>query len=147
MILSKEDVLKRLCCYIRQLFAHIRSEKPDMAKSIDDLPIMKDEVKAAVTKWKVESTEPDNISSEKLKVIVDWGIEQLAELLNAIYVLGEIPIEMCKSIFIKMPKRPGSNQCEIFREKISSMSHITKIMLSIIWNWVRNKIKPEISKF
>ena len=52
---------------------------------------------------------------------------------------------MKKSIFIAIPKKTATTECEQHRT-ISLMSHITKILLRIIMMRVRNKIKPEIAE-
>lgn len=51
---------------------------------------------------------------------------------------------MLKSIFITLPKSPGTVECSNHRT-ISLMSHVLKILLKIILERIRNKIKPEIS--
>ncbi|GFN91009.1 endonuclease-reverse transcriptase [Plakobranchus ocellatus] len=54
-------------------------------------------------------------------------------------------IDLSKSIFIALPKKPGATECELHRT-ISLMSHITKILQKIIMLRIRIKIKPEIAE-
>ena len=51
----------------------------------------------------------------------------------------KIPQDLSKSIFIALPKKPGTLECELHRT-ISLMSHITKVILRVIM------MKPEISQ-
>ena len=49
------------------------------------------------------------------------------------------------STFITIPKKPGAVDCNKFRT-ISIISQLGKIILRIVLNRIRNKIKPEISE-
>ncbi|GFO05641.1 RNA-directed DNA polymerase from mobile element jockey-like [Plakobranchus ocellatus] len=117
-----------------------------MKNNFAGLPVMKEEVKAAIKKMKHgKATGPDNISVELIEVLEDFGIGRVTHLLNEINDTGQIPTDLSKSIFIALPKKPGATECELHRT-ISLMSHITKILLKIIMLRVRNKIKPEIAE-
>ncbi|GFO24710.1 transposon tx1 uncharacterized 149 kda protein [Plakobranchus ocellatus] len=106
---------------------------------------MKEEVKAAIKKMKHgKATGPDNILIELIEALEDFGIGKVTRLPNEIYDTGQIPIDLSKSIFIALPKKPGATECELHRT-ISLMSHITKILLKIIKLRVRNKMRPEIA--
>ena len=52
---------------------------------------------------------------------------------------------MHKSIFITIPKKPGAVECNLFRT-ISLMSQITKIILKVILNRIKGKLKLEIAE-
>ena len=52
---------------------------------------------------------------------------------------------MLKSVFIVLPKKAGATECELHRT-IGLMSHVTKILLTIVMMPVRNKIRPEIAE-
>ncbi|GFR57495.1 endonuclease-reverse transcriptase [Elysia marginata] len=73
---------------------------------------------------------PDGITIEALIALGDWGISQITDLLNIIYDNGEIPEEMCKSVFIMLPKKEGATECSLHRP-ISLMSDLTKLLLRI----------------
>ena len=94
---------------------------------------------------KNKATGPDEIPSGVIDAIGDTAIDLLHQLFNNIYDSGEIPEELCKSIFIALPKKPGATSCENFRT-ISLMSHITKILLRVCINRMRTKINFEISE-
>ena len=63
--------------------------------------------------------------------------------MNEIYDTGEIPEDLCRSIFIALHKKPGEVECELHRT-ISLMIHITKLILRIIMERVCSRIRPEI---
>ena len=90
-----------------------------------------------------KATGPDEIAVELIKSLEEFGVEKLTELLNEVYDTGDIPEDMSKSIFIALPKKPGATECGMHRT-ISLMSHITKILLKILLNRVKNKTDPEI---
>ena len=61
------------------------------------------------------------------------------------YNSGNIPEDLSKSIFIALPKKPGATECELHRT-ISLMSVVIKVILRILMQRMRNKIRPEIDK-
>ena len=67
----------------------------------------------------------------------------MTDIINEIYDTGEIPEDLCRSIFITLPKRPGAVECELPRT-ITLMNHITKLILRIIMERVCSRIRPEI---
>ena len=69
----------------------------------------------------------------------------LTKLLNSIYDSGKIPKDLAKSVFITLPKIPGTIDCELYRT-ISLMSHLTKVLLRIIMTRMRKSLRPEISQ-
>ena len=65
----------------------------------------------------------------------------MTDIINETYSTGE-PEDLCISIFIALPKKPGAVKCELHRT-ISLMSHITKPILRIIMERVHSRIRPE----
>ena len=107
---------------------------------------MKDEVREAMRKMKAgKAIGPDGLSIELIEALEKYGIEKVTTLLNEIYDTGQIPVDMSRSIFIALPKKPGATDCELHRT-ISLMSDVTKLLLRIIMMRVRNKINPEIAE-
>ena len=51
---------------------------------------------------------------------------------------------MCKSIFILLPKKDGATECGMHKT-ITLMSHLTKLLLRILMQSMRSKLRPEIS--
>ena len=146
IIMDKKKILERWAEYIREIFEDNRKEHDVMKKNFAGPPIMKDEVREAMRKMKTgKATGPDGLSIELIEALEEYGIEKVTTLLNEIYDTGQIPVDMSRSIFIALPKRPGATDCELHRT-ISLMSHITKLLLRIIMMRVRNKINPEIAE-
>ena len=146
IIMDKEKILERWAEYIGELFEDNRKEHDVMKKNFAGPPIMKDEVREAMRKMKTgKATGPDGLSIELIKALEEFGIEKVTTLLNEIYDTGQIPVDMSRSIFIALPKKPRATDCELHRT-ISLMSHVTKLLLRIIMMRVRNKINPEIAE-
>ncbi|XP_067656379.1 fucolectin-like [Haliotis asinina] len=61
-----------------------------------------------------------------------------------IEVYGIRPDDMLKSVFIALPKKPNRLDCEEHRT-ISVMSHTLKLLLKIILERCRYKIRPEVA--
>ena len=102
-------------------------------------PITKEEVKKVIKKMKVgKAPGIDDITTEHLKGLDENGLDKLTELCDLIYNTGYIPDDLKHSLFITIPKKKKAQNCCEFRT-ISLMSHITKIILSIII--LRNKVK------
>ena len=113
---------------------------------MDGPPILKEEVSAAIRKMKHgKAVGPNNIPIEVFAVLEDIGIDFLTKLLNSIYDSGKIPKDLAKSVFITLPKIPGTMDCELYRT-ISLMSHLTKVLLRIIMARMRKSLRPEISQ-
>ena len=146
IIMDKEKILERWAEYIGELFEDNRKEHDVMKKNFAGPPIMKDKVREAMRKMKTgKATGPDGLSIELIEALEEYGIEKVTTLLNEIYDTGQIPVDMSRSIFIALPKKPGATDCELHRT-ISLMSHVTKLLLRIIMMRVRNKINPEIAE-
>ena len=145
MLMEKEEILNRWSEYVEDLFSDNRGTKPEIKKKIEGPCILKEEVKAALKKMKNgKASGPDNIPTEIITALEDLGIDMTTKLLNAIYDSGTIPEDLCKSVFIALPKKPGATECELHRT-ISLMSHFTKILLRVLMHRMRKSLRPEIS--
>ena len=132
IITEKDDILERWTEYIEELFRDNRGGKPEIRKNIDGPKILQSEIRAAVSRMKGNKARgPDGIVIEMIKALDDFGIEKLTIMANEIYDTGKIPQDLSKSIFIALPKKPGTIECELHRT-ISLMSHITKVILRVL---------------
>ena len=144
--MEKKDILLRWSEYIEELLYDDRGEKPEIAKPMEGPSILQAEVEKAIkTMMKGKSVGPDSIPVESYEALDKWGVKQLTDLLNTIYNTGEIPNDLSTSIFITLPKKPGTTECECHRT-ISLMSHTMKILLRILMERIRTKVRPEISE-
>ena len=79
-----------------------------------------------------------------LKTLGQDGIGVLYKLFNQIYNQGVLPEEMSHSVFVSLPKKPGTLLCEEHRT-ISLMSHLTKVLLKVLGKRINPKIETELN--
>ena len=146
IVMEIEEVLRRWEEYVKDLFEDERGEKPRLDIPMNGPEILKEEIVKVVKKSKKgKSPGNDKITIEMIEGSGDFGMQKITELTNKIYNTGFIPEEMYKSIFIAIPKKPGAVECNLHRT-ISLMSQITKIILKVILNRIKQKLKPEIAE-
>ena len=80
-----------------------------------------------------------------ITALEDLGIHFLTEFANKVYDVGSFPDDLSKSIFIAIPKKIGTTECELHRT-ISLLSHVTKIILRVIMLRARNKSEQKSRK-
>lgn len=51
---------------------------------------------------------PDDITTEIISGLVEWGIDQITRLLNTVYDTGYISPDLWKSIFIAITNKAGA---------------------------------------
>ena len=147
IIKDKLKILERWEEYIKDLYGdNERNEHYRIRTNTEGPQILKSEVEYAMKKTKKgKAPGPDNITIELLEALEEFGVDQITKILNNIYDTSEIPEDLSKSIFITLPKKAGAIECELY-STISLMSHLTKILLRIIMNRTRNKIRPGIAQ-
>ena len=107
---------------------------------------MKAEVESTLKKMKRnKDAGPDEIVTEMLIALGNFGTETVTELVNRVHDSEDIPDNISKTIFIALRKKLGAISCELHR-KISLMSHVIKLILKIIMYRARGKIRREIGK-
>jgi len=74
------------------------------------------------------------------------GVDVLWILFKNIYETGQIPTEMLKSVFIAIPKKSNTLDCENHRT-IGLMAHTLKLFLKIILRRIRRKILPRNPRY
>ena len=144
VVMESEEVLARWTEYIAELFVDDRVEHLDLNDNGEGPSIIRAELEAAVKQMKKgKAMGDDEIAVEMLVALGEDIIDVLMEIVEGIYERGEPATQMYKSTFITLPKVPGTLECNKHRT-ISIMSQITKIILRIVLNRIRNKILPEI---
>ena len=124
----------------------IEEEKPRIHIPMTGPEILEEEIVSVIKNFKKgKSPGNDEVTIEMILASGNFGIRKIVELANKIYNTGYIPKEMYKSIFIAIPKKPGAVECNLFRT-ISLMSQITKIILKVILNRIKQKLKLEIAE-
>ena len=87
----------------------------------------------------------DGVTIKMILANGNFGLRKIVELANKIYNTGYIPKEMYRSIFIAIPKKPNAVECSLHRT-ISLMSTITKIILRVILNRIKKKIRFKVAE-
>ena len=101
-------------------------------------PILEEEVHKAVQLMKRNKAHrPDVILTDMIKSIDDLGIKKLTVILYCFY-------DLCKFIFIALPKKSSAIECELHRT-INNMSHVIKILPKLLMTRTRSRIISEIS--
>lgn len=145
ILFEQTEVLNRWSQYIGELFEDERSETPTPTNKHGP-PILTAEVENAIKKTKDGKAQgEDGITTEMLKALGEFSITTLTDLFNDIYESGHIPDELTRSVFITLPKKPKANECADFRT-ISLMPHVTKILLRVILERIKQKINREVGE-
>ena len=146
IVMKIEDVLKRWEEHVKDLFEDNRGERPRLHIPMTGPELLDEEIISVIKSFKKgKSPGNDEVTIEMILASGEFGMRKIAELARKIYETGYIPKEMYKSIFITIPKKPGAVECNLFRT-ISLMSQITKIILKVILNRIKQKLKPEIAE-
>ena len=130
------------------LFHDDREEDDDKTASYESGPsILKEEVRWALQHCKPgKAAGPDEVVVEMLIALQEDGVDVLWSLFENIYETGQIPSEMLKSVFIAIPKKSDTLDCENHRT-ISLIAHTLKLFLKIILRRIRRKILPQIPTY
>ena len=146
VVMVMDEVLSRWEEYVKELFEDNRGVKPRIHIPMTGPEILEDEIVNVIKKFKKgKSPGNDETTIEMILASGNFGIRKILELANKIYNTGYIPKEMYRSIFITIPKKPGAVECSLHRT-ISLMSQITKIILKVILNRNKRKLKQEIAE-
>ena len=145
ILMEKEDILNRWSEYIEELYHDDRGPPPHIHNE-EGYAILEEEIHNAFRKMKNgKAAGPDDLPFELIAALDELGIKSVTKLVNNIYDTGTIPEDMKRSVYIALPKKPGTVDCDQHRT-ISLMSHLTKILLRVLMNRIRNKILPEVSE-
>ena len=86
----------------------------------------------------------DEIALEMIEALGSFGHYKITDMANCVYESENVPDETIESIFIALPKKPGTTYWKAHRT-ISLMSHVTKIILGVILNRNRTTIREKLS--
>lgn len=143
LILEKEEILKRWNKYIGELF-HDKKKTTGNTKKYRWTGNIKN------SKWKqhwpnwTETKQCKRTVKEMIKALDDFNIDEITEIISEIDNSGDIVEHLSRSIFIALPKKPGTNKCE-FHWTIILRSHITKLITPILIR-VCSRIRLEIGQ-
>ena len=114
LVTEKKDVMNRQSKYIEQLFDVDIGKKFIIREGTSGLPKLKEEAASIIKKMKKgKATSPDQVVVKMIEAAGGTALDKFTLLLNKIYVIGTIPTEISKSIFIiTIPKKAGALECE-----------------------------------
>jgi len=145
ILFDEEKVAERWVEYVQDLYNDQREDMPKFMRSTGHR-ILKAEVESTIRLMKCgKVVGPDDIPIEALMASSEDITDLITNLCNIIYNSGYIPMEMRKSVFLQIPKKPKAQNCTDFRT-ISLMSHVTKLLLKIIQIRIKYRRDKEISK-
>lgn len=146
ILMETNEVLQRWSQYIDDLFEDETREFPEILREMEGPEILKSEIQKAMKSMKTgKSPGDDGVMIEMLKAGGEILLDKITTIANKVYNTGIIPEEMGKSVFIAIPKKAGTTDCEQHRT-LSLMSHITKIILKVILERIKPKLEREIGE-
>ena len=130
--------------YVSELYNDKRGN-PLLVQNVDGEEILLSEVEKAVKELKSgKAPGGDQLTSEMIKALDEFGLEVIHKLVNEICNASYIPSNMNESIFVRLRKKPKATMCTEYRT-LSPMSHLLKLILRIILLRNREKIEQEIN--
>ena len=103
------------------------------------------EIKIAVSKMKRgKAVGNGQIAYEMIGALGEFGVSKITEIASYIYHSEESPRQMLESVFFPLLKKPGTTECKEHRT-ISLMSHVTKIVLRVLLNRMKQKLRSKLS--
>ena len=143
ILFEADKIIERWKEYIEDLFQDERSENP-IKNFLGGPDITRHEIEATLRQMKKgKAVGVDNISTEALQALGEFGIEKLTNICNEMYKSAQIPEDLRTSIFIVLPKKQKATDCSDHRT-ISLMCHTLKLLLLIILKRITNKIDSNV---
>lgn len=152
LIMDPKKKLERWKEYVLDLFNDNRSVEHGIRHAETGPPITKEKVSRALKMAKTgKALDPDEISTEILKLLKDHRISILTDLFNIrvyntrIYNTSILPSDWLRSTFVTILKKNKSVKCSDYRT-ISLMSHAIKIFLKIIHGRIYHRLEEQMSE-
>ena len=144
--MEMSEVLERWKEYITELFDDEREERGYITVTMEGPTILREEIQKAIRKMKGgKAAGEDGIVVEMLRALGDYGSEKITWMANYMHDTGELPEQMEKSLFLTIPKKPGTLECSKHRT-ISITSQISKVILRVIMDRLKGRIRQEIGE-
>ena len=136
--------MKRWEEYVEDPFDDTRHENP-INDFLQGPPILRSEIEGALKQMSTgKACGIDDISTEALKAMGDFGLDKLTSLCNQMYKNAYIPEDLRTSVFIVLPKKANAIECSDHRT-ISLMCHTLKLLLTVILRRISTKIDAVVS--
>ena len=134
---KKQDVLKRWTEYCSELHTHNNNRRSQGVRCPSTV--------AVKSPKKGKSAGMDNIPSELVQAGGEAMIGMLLIICNKIWQTGEWPTSWTQSLIITLPKKGNLQLCQNYRT-ISLISHPSKVMLRILLNRLKPKLRRSSKK-
>ena len=145
ILMESDEIKARWEEYIKELHDDIREEI--VCQTNNEGPeILKEDIRKAMKSMRNgKAVGTDGIAKEIIESLGEKGVGIVTEIANKIYENGATPNQMRETIMIKIPKVEGTLKCEQ-HQTICIINHIAKIILKVITERIRSKIRPEIAE-
>ena len=145
ILTEKEEIKERWKEYVEDLYKD--DQRGDLEETRTDENgeyILHSEIRQAMKNMKKgKAVGEDGVAIEMLEALGDYAKDIITRLANRIYENGDFTEQMCKSLFITLPKVSGTLDCNKHRT-LSIMSQVTKLILRVIINRIRTRLRHEI---
>ena len=124
IIMEKEKSLERLEEYIKALFEDNRESVMNINREKENLPFTNDEIEIVIKSIpRNKSGGPDDVAIELIQSMDDLGVAWITIIANKMYEEGHFPLDMRRSTFIDLLKKPGTAKCELHRTRCGSREY------------------------
>ena len=140
---EKDQINKRLKEYMEELYDS-KLERPEYKTTENVVISLVEFFNAARGISNNEAPGSDGIPMEFVKYGGNRTLSQVCQLIHRIYQQEEeIPEEWFESIFVEIPKKPGTKKCEEHRT-IALIPHAMKILCKTMYNRISIKINRQL---
>lgn len=147
ILTESQEIKDRWKTYCEELYKKddkVNSHPFPIQKDEDEPPILLAEVMSAIHKLKNgKSPGCDDVPAELIKATGATGAKLMLKICNSIWKTRQWPTDWVKSIFIPLPKKGDTRQCQNNRT-IALIPHASKIMLYIIAGRMEQYINREL---
>ena len=141
-----KDILQRWRDYVEDLYCDENNLTNKDSDQSPTLPILKSEVEDNVRKLpKNKVAGIDNLSAKLLRIDNQQMTKIVCQLCNKILESGERPTDWFRTIFVQIPKYPGTTECAGHRT-ITLISHSSKIFFCILLSRMTKTAEEQIAE-
>ena len=143
--MGQDQIKGRWTEYINSIYSDAeRKDKPVIGIQINGNLTTRDELRYVMKQMKKnKAVGNDQIAFEMIGALGNFGLDKITDITNSVYESENVTNEMIESIFIALPKKPGTTNCKEHRT-ISLMRHVTNIILSAVLNRNNSTIREKL---
>jgi hypothetical protein len=151
LLSDSDEINRRWKEYIEELYN--KAERPEEIEMEEETEVEREQLGPSILEREIlygihdlkvgKAEGEDGIPAEMLKALEGAGQEHLIKLCKSIYDTGIWPEDFLHSTIVPIQKKPNALKCEDHRT-ISLISHASKILLRVVNNRLRAKVKDYI---